>query len=236
MYSNSSLSSESSSSSSEGGGGYENTKSFNSDGSNDYLRTDSGYSSWGNTATVSFFMNWATNNQSKAHFKGNNGGNTWMYCRGDSGGTLRVIFYRPSDISIQTTGTNYADSTWHHVLVRVNTSTGDGQILIDNAVEASSTGISGSLASPSTYIQMMEGDCTYDEFIITKGYDDPSDFADFSGPSPCPIEPLVTTFIHYKADDVSALTTIPDSSGNGNDGEFFNSTIGSAIVTDVPCV
>jgi hypothetical protein len=227
--------SSSSSSSSSGGGGYDNTHSFYSDGSNDYLRTDSGYSSWGNQFTISFFMKWVTSNQSKAFVKGNSGSNTWCYCRPDTGGSIRLIIYKPSDSAIQTGQLGLDDNAWHHVVMRADTGTGDAQIIVDNVVRASSTTITGTLASPTSYIQAMEVNSYYDEFIITKGYDDPSDFADYSGGDPCPIEPLVTTFIHYKADDVSALTTIPDSSGNGNDGEFFNSTLANAITTVVPC-
>jgi len=232
----SSLSSESSSSSS-GGGGYENTKSFNSDGSNDYLRTDSGFSSWGNQATVSFFMKWDTPNESKPFLKGNDGGNSWLFLRPEGGaGKLRLIIYRSTgDNAIVTTNGGWDDNTWHHVLIRVNTNSTIAQIYIDNVQEATTSASTGNLRDPSSYIQMMETDSSFDEVVITKNYDDPSDFADFSGPSPCPIEPLVTTFIHYKADDVSALTTIPDSSGNGNDAEVFNSTLGSFIITDVPC-
>ena len=180
-------------------------------------------------------MKWVSSNQSKAFFKGNGGGNRWIYCRPDSGGTIRAIFYRPSDIAIQTSGTNYADNTWHHVLIRVNTSTGDAQIIIDNVVKASSTTITGTLSDPSSYIQFCEVNSYYDEIIVTNSYDDPTDFADFSGASPCPIDPLVSTYIHYRADDVTALTNIPDSSGNSRDGEFFNSTFAAAIVSDVPC-
>ena len=180
-------------------------------------------------------MKWITLNQSKAFVKGNNGGNTWTYVRPDSGGSIRMIIYKPSDSAIQTGQLGLNDNAWHHIVLRADTSTGDAEILVDNVSRASSTTITGTLASPTSYIQMMEPNSYFDEFIITKGYDDPSDFADYSGGDPCPIEPLVSTFIHYRADDVTALTTIPDNSGNGNDGEFFNSTLGTAITTTVPC-
>jgi len=179
-------------------------------------------------------MKWISANQAKPFIKGNNGGNTWMFVRPDTGSSIRAIFYRPGDIGIQTGG-GWADSAWHHVLIRINTTTGNAQIIIDNTVEASSTTITGTLASPTSYIQMMEPDCYFDEFIVTKGYDDPSDFADFGGATACPITPAVSTFIHYRAEEVVALSTIPDQSGNSNDGEYFNGSLGSVIQTEVPC-
>jgi len=157
-----------------------------------------------------------------------------MYVRPDSSSSIRAIFYRPGDIAIQTGG-GWADNSWHHVLIRVNTSTGNAQIIIDNSTEASSTTVTGSLGSPSSYIQMMEPNCYFDEFIITDGYDDPTDFADFSGATPCPITPAVSTIIHYRAEEVTALSTIPDQSGNGNDGEYFNGSYSSVIQGEVPC-
>jgi len=180
-------------------------------------------------------MKWVSLNQSKPFIKGNNGGNTWMFVRGDTSSTLRAIFYRPGDIAIQTSSSGWADNTWHHVLIRVNTTTGDAQIIIDNNTEASSTSITGSLGSPTSYIQMMEPDCYFDEFIVTDDYDAPSDFADFSGATPCPITPAVPTIIHYRAEEVSTLSSILDQSGNGNDGEYFNGVYASVIQTDVPC-
>ena len=75
----------------------------------------------------------------------------------------------------------------------------------------------------------------YSDYIITDGFHDPTDFADFSGANPCPIEPLVTPLIHYRADDVTSggYPAIPDQSGNGYDGEFLNSSFAAAITTDV---
>jgi hypothetical protein len=226
--------SSSSSSSSSGGGGYVSTNSFKSDGSNDYLETDASWTTWtSNKLTVSFFMKWVSSSESKPFVRASSG-LRWIYCRPDSSSSIRLIVYRPSDTAIQTGG-GWADSTWHHVVLRCNPGTGDAQILIDNSAEASSTTISGTLSHPNGKISMMYGDAYFDEFIVTEGYDDPEDFADYSGADPCPIEPTVSTLFWYKADDVTALTTIPDSSGNSNDGEFFNSTLGSAISTDVPC-
>jgi hypothetical protein len=208
-----------------------------SDGSDDYLRTDAGFSSFGNTATVSFFFKWDTASESKPFFKGNDGGNSWLFLRPEgAAGKMRLIIYRSTgDNSIVTTNSGFNDNTWHHCLCRVNTTATTAQIWIDNTQEATTSASTGNLRDPSTYIQAMETDSYFDEFIVTKGYDDPTDFADFGGATPCPIEPLVTTFIHYKADDVTALTTIPDSSGNNNDAEFFNGTFAAVITTDVPC-
>lgn len=208
-----------------------------SDGSNDYLRTDSGYSSFGNQATVSFFFKWTTASEAKPFFKGNDGGNSWLFCRPEGGaGKMRLIIYRSTgDNAIITSSSGFNDSSWHHFMCRINTSTGSAQIYIDNSLEASTTASTGNLRDPSSYIQAMETDSNFDEFIVCKGYHNPSDFADFSGATPCPIEPAVSTFIWYRADDVTTLADIPDSSGNGNTAEFFNGTLGSVIVADTPC-
>ena len=186
-------------------------------------------------------MKWDKSNQRKFFLKGNSGGNgpgrtDWIAVRPDAGGSIRAIFYRPGDIAIQT-GPGWNDDIWHHVLIRVDTNTGDAQIIIDNVVQASTTGVTGTLNSPINYIQMMQPDSLFDNYIITKGYDNPTDFADFSGSTPCPIDPQVPTFIHYDADVVDANTypTVPDISGNGNDAEFYNSTFAKSISSIVPC-
>ena len=159
-----------------------------------------------------------------------------MFLRPEGGaGKMRLITYHSTDTAIVTTNSGFNDSAWHHCLCRFDTGPNVAQIWIDNVQEATTSDITGTITDPSVYIQAMETDSYFDEFIVTKGYDDPTDFADFSGATPCPIDPLVTTFIHYRADDVSALTTIPDSSGNGNDAEFFNGTLAAVITTDVPC-
>ena len=176
-------------------------------------------------------------NQSKTWIQAASGAGRFLYFRPEGPGErMQAIFYMPSDKRITTASNTLADDTWHHVLVRVQGSTGKADIFIDNdnsTLGVSSTSITGTLLHPNGQIRLMKVGGYYSEFIITDGFHDPDDFADFSGANPCPIEPAVTPLIHYRAEEVTALTTIPDQSGNGYDGEFFNSTLASAITTDV---
>ena len=186
-------------------------------------------------------MKWSDSIDESATFiKCTNGGaGNFVFARpSNPGAKIRFAAAIPSITTLDTNGNNINDGNWHHVLFRVNCSTGDADIYIDNdnsTVGASSTGFSGTLEHPDGVIELIGVNANFSEYIITDTFDDPTDFADFSGPTPCPIEPQVPVVIHYRAEAVTTLTTIPDQSGNGYDGQFLNSTLGSAITTDVPC-
>ena len=157
---------------------------------------------------------------------------------------LRATWYystSPGDRFINTTTDELDDGNWRHYLFRLdatlpNTSEG-AEIWIDGVKDSGKTGFNGTWKVPGADApngpRFFEAGGYYSEMIITDGWHDATDFADFSGANPCPIEPKVTPLVWYRAEEVTALTNIPDQSGNGYDAEFFNSSLGTAITTDV---
>lgn len=191
-------------------------------------------------------MKWSDTVDESARFiEANNGGaNNFIYSRPSSGGKILFAAARPSVTTLTTNGSNFNDGNWHHVLFRVDCSTGDADIYIDNdnsSNGASSAGFSGTLEHPDGTLKLIDVNANFSEYIITDGFDSPTDFADFSGPNPCPIPPKVSTIMHYRAEFAyESLVSppdiiVPDQSGNSYDAVFENSTFASAITTTIPC-
>lgn len=186
-------------------------------------------------------MKWTGSlDQNRTVIRAAGGAGSFLYCRAESGGKLEAIFYMPGDKRITTTnGSSLIDDTWRHILIRVDGSTGDADIFIDNdnttGAGVTSTTITGTLSHPNGSIRVMDINAYFSDYIITDGFHDPTDFADFSGANPCPIEPAVTPLIHYRADFVTSggWPSIPDQSGNGYDGTFTGGSFANSITTDV---